>query len=324
MIKIESYLIAGRPDGTRVYDFRDGNGPGLRLTVLKREDLEAIKTARHLKQDAFYILVWPESSDKNDKQRIYIGQTSDGQARMLQHIKMGRLFDDALVFTGLDERLTKTQVMLLEYNCVQRIIDQHDGYLMENSQVPLPPTATVYDRKRSEYTLSAIETLTYHAGYHSIFVDLNTILPMDEECELNEKPKEEKPFGYTSKNKIGDRLSKNESHTERIISASSDSEIYDEGNNMLIRYVVERDDCRATAIIHNDKVMVLPGAIISPDADLDILAQQPETSDIYERVNKETRTLIREVLFDDFSQAALLVSGKKNDSIWKQQMTVLE
>ena len=96
MIKIDGYLVNGRPDQTRVYDYADKN---LRLTILKYDDRDYMRNCKHIKQAALYTLVWPEVITQ--RSLIYIGHTVNASKRVLQQIQKRRMFEDACVLTRM-------------------------------------------------------------------------------------------------------------------------------------------------------------------------------------------------------------------------------
>ena len=81
MIKIDGYLINGRPDQTRVYVYPEKQ---LCMTVLISYDQDYIRKCSHIKQAALYTLIWPET--RREKRTLCIGQSGDALKRSLQHI----------------------------------------------------------------------------------------------------------------------------------------------------------------------------------------------------------------------------------------------
>lgn len=120
-------------------------------------------------------------------------------------------------------------------------------------------------------------------------------------------------------------IEKKQSHKiiNRIVQAyqkSSDnisSEPEYDTEEKIVTYILKDEDCYAEASLMKDgKIMVLPFGYIKLSLNPDTVAEQFKT-----KIDSDTRKLMTTTIVDNFSQAAELITGQPNDSLWRKKIT---
>lgn len=121
--------------------FLPGGDPrGIRVAEITTRIVQVIEVPRSLLQD---FLKMPESgqvalyclfgdSDGGDDRSVYIGQSSDLRARLLNHHKEKDFWQRAIVLISRTNNLTQTHALFLEWHSLQKA--QHaERYVVKNS-----------------------------------------------------------------------------------------------------------------------------------------------------------------------------------------------
>lgn len=297
MVRIETYLINGDPDQTRVYDYPDKN---LRLTVLLREDPEYIRTCRHIMQCALYTLVWPPSP--GGKRTIYIGHTTDASVRTRQHMSMERMFSEACVLTRIQGQFDKAEVMYLEHYAIVWAIEQGSVDLMENSNIPDEPYISPEKKFALQDVFLDYMMLVRHAGFDGVFGKrLFSIADS----------------GYLSRNRISDRMGS--FCPEPSLSSPSDDGAFDDDNRVIGKYVLDGADFHAECMeLEDGCYMLLGGCRISAGVDIDALP-----SDLSAKIDRKSRSLPIGFISASLDDISIVVCGSSSDASWRYDRTLL-
>jgi hypothetical protein len=111
---IQIFLPSGDPRGVRVAEITTRI---VQVIEVPRSLLQDFLKMRESQQVALYFL-FGQSEDGAD-QRVYIGQTGDLRARLVNHNREKDFWDRALVLISRTNSLTQTHALFLEWYCLQ-------------------------------------------------------------------------------------------------------------------------------------------------------------------------------------------------------------
>lgn len=117
-----------------------GDARGIRIAEITTRIVQVIEVPRSLLQD---FLKMPESSqvalyfllgdaDESTDRKVYIGQTGDLRARLVNHNQKKDFWERALVLISRTNNLTQTHALFLEWYCLQAV-RKAGRYTDENS-----------------------------------------------------------------------------------------------------------------------------------------------------------------------------------------------
>ncbi len=241
MIKIDGYLVNGKANQTRIYDYTEKN---LRLSVFLSDDPEYIRNCDFIKKASLYTLIWPEV--KNQSRTIYIGQTSNARRRILQHIQKGRDFSDVCVLTRIQGDFEKTETMYLEYLAIIQAIEQGDAKLMQNLSVPKEPYLSADKKILMNDIFRDYMMLVEYAGFNDVFKKRRYVI----QNNLSENSKHIKIFEQKDYNDVDMVMEEEIPYEDRI----------------MIKYILRGPDYYAECIKLNDgQYMFLGSTKIAED-----------------------------------------------------------
>lgn len=85
----------------------------------------------------------------------------------------------------------------------------------------------------------------------------------------------------------------------------------------MITYVLKDEDCYAEASVTKDgNIMVLPFGYIKLSLNPEIVAEKFKT-----KIDSDTRKLLTTTMVDNLSEAAELITGTADDSLWRKKIT---
>lgn len=268
-----------------------------------------------LSRTAFYILIWPWQTISDGKRYVYIGQTGNGAERIKQHIKAGRKFECACIFTAVDEEFTRSEVMYLEYIAIIQTIEQGTANMIDNCQIPKRPSIKSADISKLSEIFDTIQKLTAFAGYH-IFSQKKFICSDDIgtrrtlKRRLTEEYAKMCPDSTDVKNNI-------------YMLSSFDNDCLDDVEEEMIKYVAKGDDWSAECIPMKDKFFIMPNSTIDSLAVPMIVSEEKVSDNQSEYVDYINRKIPRGMTVETLEQAAEIVCGRPDESIWKIVRTIL-
>lgn len=153
---ISTYLYNDDLNGSRIVSMDDCM---CTLYDIKREDSEFFKQfTEELQKPALYILV------NRNKQKAYIGETDDFIKRISQHLAKKDFWDEVLVFLGVNDTISKTEVLYLEC-CAYKKADEVKSYdLSENTQSPKQPHMSVMQKGKADKFFKYVQFLSKFVG----------------------------------------------------------------------------------------------------------------------------------------------------------------
>lgn len=153
---ISTYLYNDDLNGSRVVSMDDCM---CILYDIKRDDSEFFEQFNEeLQKPALYILV------NRNKQKAYIGETDDFNKRINQHFARKDFWDEVLVFLGVNDTISKTEVLYLEY-CAYKKAEEVKSYdLSENTQSPKQPHMSVMQRGKADKFFKYVQFLAKFVG----------------------------------------------------------------------------------------------------------------------------------------------------------------
>lgn len=257
-------------------------------------------------QTAFYILIWSKQTPADENRYVYIGQTGNGGERIKQHIRAGRRFECACVFTSLDREFTRTDVMFMEYVSIVHIIEQGSANLMDNCQIPQQPVVRSEDLSWLADIFITIQKLTAFAGYH-VFARKK----------------------FISSNDIGKRRNLAKRLTEQYLKMDKRSyekdinSISDNESEVMIKYIASGSNWKAECIPVNDKFFIMPNSTVDTTTIPMMAYEDSVIQKNGEYVDYVNRTIPRGMTVDSLEEAAGIVCGCLDASIWKIVRTIV-
>ena len=263
---------------------------------------------------AFYILIWPYQILAADENRyVYVGQTGNGGDRIKQHIKKGRQFECACVFTLLDAEFTRTDVMYLEYVSIVHIVEQGSANLMDNCQIPTRPSVKQDDIQRLNNYFYTIQKMTAFAGYH-VFTKRRFICSDDIGTRRN-----------LAKRLTEQYLKMGPVTTDKDYRIYSNEESVEDSDEVLVKYIADGSGWHAECIpMNDDKFFIMPNSTV----DVSVVPMMVcEDSSVYEPVGEyvdyKTHSIPRGMTVDSLEIAARIVCGRPDAAIWKMTRTIV-
>ena len=293
---IKGTLVYNDPQGTRIYEIIDGD---LIMNVIQRKDEDYINRNDSLKSHGLYILFGNETY--STQRKIYIGQTSNIQQRINQHLKKKEFWSLVCTFQKSDESWNKAEVEYLEYLAIKGALECGCCELMENYQVPKEPYLNQEDKSMMLMFFENIKLLLLYSGFN---VFQRKIYSLDN--------------GTDNHKKLFNRLCEKRM-IKNIIQDEDECSCDDEQVSITYELKDKFGDYSSTAIPleSNEEYMILPFGKISDKIDL---GSQP--SFVYDCLDEQKHRYIK-IGFNckDLSEAAFYRCGVKDESVWKKIVT---
>lgn len=153
---ISTYLYNDDLNGSRIVSMDDCM---CTLFDIKRDDAEFFKQFNDdLQKPALYILV------NRNKQKAYIGETDDFIKRISQHLTKKDFWNEVLVFLGVNDTISKTEVLYLECCAYKKAVEVNSFDLSENTQSPKQPHMSVMQKGKADKFFKYVQFLAKFVG----------------------------------------------------------------------------------------------------------------------------------------------------------------
>lgn len=140
---IKLFLVEGSPSGLVTAGIGQWTGQAI---VVPRTKVADFSSRPEAQRPGVYVLVGPDP-DKEDRERVYVGETEQVLDRLKLHVKDKDFWTKACLFTSSDGSLTKAHVKYLESRLIE-VAEARGRGMMENgkaSGLPALPEAEVSD-----------------------------------------------------------------------------------------------------------------------------------------------------------------------------------
>ena len=300
MIQVIGWLLNNRSDQTRLYEVPEKN---FYMHVCYSFDTQYVASEEKLDVPGVYLLLWPP----NDKGRrdIYIGQTTSLSRRFREHVRM-RDFECACMFSTINGRLSKTEILYLEYTTIVSAMEYGNVNLMENYQIPAMPDIGLEDMKKMDEFFDTMRLIMSYAGYGQIFEKVY--------MHLREAG---------SGTQMMKRLVNTQQQNEPVYRGSAlfdDSYGVDDEDRVLVSYEVKGNGYSAQVIpMKGDSgYFIMPNSKVAPYVCLDNLNESARDS-----VETSTRSFPRGLMTDSLASAAEAITGRCDASVWTMTRTIV-
>jgi len=157
---IKLFLVEGTPSGLVTAGIGQWTG---QATVVPRTKVADFSIRAEAQRPGVYVLVGPDPS-KEDRERVYIGETERAFDRLKEHVSGLDFWTRACVFTSSDGSLTKAHVKYLESRLIAVADDRGRG-VMENGKASSLPTLPESDISDMEHFLERVLVLLPVLGF---------------------------------------------------------------------------------------------------------------------------------------------------------------
>lgn len=157
---IKLFLVEGSPSGLVTAGIGQWTGQAI---VVPRTKVADFSSRPEAKRPGVYVLVGPDP-DKEDRERVYVGETEQVIDRLKLHVKDKDFWTRACLFTSSDGSLTKAHVKYLESRLIEVAKDRGRG-AMENGKASALPALPEADVSDMEHFLERILVLLPVLGF---------------------------------------------------------------------------------------------------------------------------------------------------------------
>ena len=264
-------------------------------------DESFVRAEVQLDSPGIYILLWPQINYSGVRD-IYIGQTTSLSRRFQEHAKI-RNFECACMFTTIDRRLTKTEILYLEYTTIMSAMEYGSVHLLENYQIPSLPDISVSNQQEMDEFFDTMRLVIAHAGYRHIFEKFHMIL---------------RDSGSSTRmlQRICDSQIANLSSGRPLF---TEEDTFDEEDSVLISYETKGKGFSAKCIpTHDSSYFIMPHSTVAPYVSLDSLDETSKKS-----IETSTRSFPHGLMADSLATAAQIITGRNDASVWTITRTVV-
>jgi Domain of unknown function (DUF4357) len=137
-----------------------------RVLIVNRSDLDKLAQRTEARRPGVYLLAGADP-DKPSKERIYVGESENVLARLVQHDRKEEkeFWTRTALVTSKDENLTKSHIRFLE-SCLIHESRLAGRVVLDNGNVPDPAPLPEADVADMEYFLSQIRLLLPVLGFN--------------------------------------------------------------------------------------------------------------------------------------------------------------
>ena len=271
------------------------------MYVCYRYDESFVRSEERLNVSGIYILLWPMMS-YNGIRDVYIGQTSSLSRRFQEHLKT-RDFECACMFTAIDRRLTKTEILYLEYTTIMAAMEYGSVHLLENYQIPTLPDISISSQKEMDEFFDTMRLVIAHAGYKHIFEKFHMFL---------------RDSGSSTRmlQRICDSQMANPPAGRPLF---TEEDTFDEEDSVLVSYEAKGKGFSAKCIPTKDSsYFIMPKSTVAPYVSIDSLDETSRKS-----IEASTRSFPHGLMTDSLASAAQIITGRNDASVWTITRTVI-
>jgi len=187
---IRLFLADGTPHGLISAEIVNWTG---RVLIVNRSDLDKLATREEARRPGVYLLAGADP-EKPSKERIYVGESENVLARLVQHDRTGKkeFWTRTALVISKDENLTKSHIRFLESRLI-RETRLTGRVVLDNGNEPEPPRLPEADVADMAYFLSQIRLLLPVLGFN-----LMLRLARVETVEGEKRPEEPPLFKFAA------------------------------------------------------------------------------------------------------------------------------
>jgi len=181
---IRLFLADGTPHGLISAEIVNWTG---RMLIVNRSDLDKLATREESRRPGVYLLAGADP-EKPSKERIYVGESENVLARLVQHDRNGKkeFWTKTALVISKDENLTKSHIRFLESRLI-RETRLTGRAVLDNGNEPEPPRLPEADVADMEYFLSQIRLLLPVLGFN-LMLRLAKVETAEGEQRLDDSP----------------------------------------------------------------------------------------------------------------------------------------
>jgi hypothetical protein len=210
------------------------------------------------------------------------------------------------MFSTINGRLSKTEILYLEYTTIVSAMEYGNVNLMENYQIPAMPDIGLEDMKKMDEFFDTMRLIMSYAGYGQIF---------------------EKVYMHLREAGTGTQMMKRLVNTQqqnepvyRGGALFDDSYGVDDEDRVLVSYEVKGNGYSAQVIpMKGDSgYFIMPNSKVAPYVCLDNINDSARDS-----VETSTRSFPRGLMTDSLASAAEVITGRCDASVWTMTRTIV-
>ena len=186
---IRIFMPDGEPDGVRIIDRMNWTGKGI---VFPRTKWQHIRDRSEFSGPGVYILSgYDETSQDEDKPKIYIGQGEETRKRINSHDGEKDFWDTGFVFVSQTNALNRAHITWLEHKLIETAL-KAERCNLDNGQTPNEPSMAEAEKADTEGFLNEILQIlplvdlhvfkyVHHEATHASTTETETIAENDTE-----------------------------------------------------------------------------------------------------------------------------------------------